>query len=196
MKSSLLPIFCLIGCFAQAAVIVTPGRIEVQASLEGDAPLGSLIGETLDFLTFEVATPTSVRLIALDLRGTVFLAVGHYDELTQQFEDAALNYRIFYYGPQELTLSLGSGLYVIQAAVTEYEDIATAFEPVSNTSAIISTVPYRFALEGNVRGLEFLEGNRNGTFTVTQVPEPSVARLSFASLALGAQTWRRPSKRL
>ena len=190
MKSILLALLCLGSCISQGAVIVTPGRIEVQASLEGDAPLGPIIGETLDFLTFEVATPTSVRLVATRLSGTVFLAVGEIYE-PGLLGNAAPNYRIFYFGPQELTLNLFPGLYAIQAAVTEYDDIAQTFVPVNNTSAIISTVNYSYYLEGNIRGLEFMEGNRDRTFTVTQVPEPTAAWLMVAALAFGARSWRR-----
>ncbi len=190
MKSTLLAIFFLGGGLAQAAVIVTPGRIEVQASLEGDAPFDPIIGETLDFLTFEVAMPTKVRLVATRLSGTVFLAVGRIYE-PGLLEDAALNYRIFYYSPQLLSLDLVPGLYAIQAAVTEYDDIAPTFVPVNNTSAIISTVNYSYYLEGNVRRLEFMEGHRDRTFTVTQVPEPSAGWLSLTALACAGRAWRR-----
>ena len=190
MKSFLLAILCLGSCFTQGAVIVTPGRIEVQAALEGDRFLLESTGETLDFLTFEVATPTSVRLVATRLSGTVFLAVGRIYE-PGLLENATPDYRIFHYGPQQLTLSLIPGLYAIQSAVTAYDDIAPTFVPVNNTSDIISTVNYSYYLEGNMRGLEFLEGNRNGTFTVTQVPEPSAAWLMVAAIAFGAQAWHR-----
>ena len=192
MKSFLFSILCLGSCISEAAVIVTPGRIEVQAALEGDQFMATNIGETLDFLTFEVATPTSVHLVATRLSGTVFLAVGEIYEPGLR-GNAAPNYRIFYFGPQELTLSLLPGLYAIQAAVTEYDDIAQTFVPVNNTSAIISTVNYSYFLEGNVRGLEFLEGNRNGTFTVTGVPEPSATALLGGVIAVASLTKRRRS---
>ena len=191
MKATLLSLLCLVSSIASAAVLTTPGRIEVQASLEGDAPFGPLIGETLDFLTFEVAAPTTVRLVATRLIGTVFLAVGQIYE-PGLLGDAAPNYRIFHYSTPELSLNLLPGLYAIQSAVTEYDDIAPTFTPVSQTSGNISIVNYSYYLEGNVRGLEFMEGNRNGTFTVTQVPEPSVGLLSISALLLAAQTRHRP----
>ena len=61
MKPTLFALFCLAGGFAPAAVIVTPGRIEVQASLEGDLFQFTQIGETLDYLTFEVGHPNCSR---------------------------------------------------------------------------------------------------------------------------------------
>ena len=174
-------------------MIVTPGRIEVQASLEGDQFLATNIGETLDFLTFEVATRTQIRLIAISLRGTLFLTIGQVVGGGEPFDEIRPPNTL--YGsnlptPPEFSNFLDPGTYVVQVAVEAYEDLGPDFIPVENTSDIISTVPYRFALEGNVRGLEFLEGNRDRTFTVTQVPEPSAAWLSLAALACAGRGWR------
>ena len=76
----------------------------------------------------------------------------------------------------------------MQVAVTAYEDgdLGYGFIPVYNTDEILSVAPYSFALEGNVRGLEFLEGNRDRTFTVTPiVPEPSASALLCTAMAAG-----------
>ena len=69
--------FLLCAASLHAGVIVTPGRITVQGRLEGDQFLGTSIGETLDYLTFEVTARTSVRLIGTDLTHSVFLAMAH-----------------------------------------------------------------------------------------------------------------------
>jgi hypothetical protein len=39
------------------------------------------------------------------------------------------------------------------------------------------------AFDGPVRALEFREGNLDGTFTVTQIPEPRTLLLLIASMA-------------
>ena len=197
MKTRLYICLCLLLCgsITSAAVIVTPGRIFVEAALEGDALTGQAIGETLDYLTFEVTTPTSVRLVGTDLSSAVFLALAQVVE-NNDFDYVGEPYRLFCPGsnpPPEFTRLLGIGTYVIQVAVEEYEDgeLGYGFLPVSSTEAIIATAPYSFALEGSVQGLKFLEGNRNGTFTVTQVPEPSAVALLFAATATGVITRRR-----
>ena len=170
----------------------------MKRQLEGDLFTGRAIGETLDYLTFEVTTRTPIWLIGTDLSSTVFLAVAEVFGVDKQFDAVIPNYRLFDTGTvaiPELTLSLDPGLYVVQVAVEEFRggDLADTFIPVSQTPAIVSTAPYRFALEGEVRGLEFLEGNRDRSFTVTQVPEPSIAALFLTVVVAGVfRRKRRP----
>ena len=107
------------------------------------------------------------------------------------FENAGQPYRLFYTGEvaiPELTLMLDPGLYAVQAAVEAFRggDLADTFVPVSNSEAITSVDPCSFALEGDVRGLQFLEENRDRTFTVTPiVPEPSTTALLLMAIAAG-----------
>ena len=172
-----------------AGTIVTPGRISVQGRLEGDQGRGTTIGETIDYLTFEVITRTAVRLIGTDINSSVFLAMAEVfpgGELT----NAGQPYRLFYNSTPpvpQLTLVLDPGLFAVQIAVEEYSDgdLGDSFVPVENSDAIISTVSYSFVLEGDIRGLEFMEGNRDRTFTVTTVPEPTVAALLLTAFAAG-----------
>ena len=183
--------FCI--SVSTAAVIVTPTGITVDAALNGRLGMPGVIGETLDYLTFEVTTAGPVRLIGTDLSSTVFLALGQVVGPSEEIHDIGDPYRILYRRgddpfnpppPPEFTRVLDPGIYVVQVAKEGYRgnDLGLAFVPV-NRQGGGSTAPYLFAVEGAVRGLEFLEGNLDGTFTVTQVPEPSAVALLGATMA-------------
>ena len=138
MKTRLYICLCLLLCgsIASAAVIVTPGRLFIEAAIEGDALTGQAIGETLDYLTFEVTTPTAIRLIGTNLSSTVFLALTQILVPSNEFFHVSGLYLLFYEGEQrptpEFTRDLEPGRYAIQIAMEEYRggDIGDTFVPV------------------------------------------------------------------
>jgi len=191
MKAARLLCLFLAFCISAstAAVIVTPTGISVEAVLEGTAQHPTIrLSETLDYLTFELTTAGSVRLIGTDLSSTVFLALGQVVGPSEQIHDIGDPYRILYRRgddpfnpppPPEFTRVLDPGIYVVQIATEEYRDgdLGFGFVPVDRQRGGFTRAPYSFAVEGPIQGLEFREGNLDGTFTVTQVPEPSAAAL-------------------
>ena len=89
--------------------------------------------------------------------------------------------------PPELTKILDPATYVIQIAQREYRDGDLGYDylPVNRRGGGFVASPYSFTLEGPVLGIDFREGNLDGTFTVTHVPEPSTTALLFMAVAAG-----------
>lgn len=147
-------------------------------------------GHTIDYLTFEVTMTGPVRLIYTDFSPTVFLALGEIVPGDTRFNRVGLPYLLFARTdsdprPPEFTRTLNPGTYVVQATTDDYRggDLGDTFRPTTASGGLFTTAPYSFAIEGPIRGLEFLEGNLDQTFTVTQVPEPSPATLLFLAFA-------------
>ena len=190
-----------IAPLAFSAVTLTPTGIFVEGAIEGGDGQPVFHGDTIDYSTFEVTTPGPVRLIGTNLRSSVFLAMGVVVE-GEPFDIPGLPYLLFDNYPQttppEFTHLLNPGMYLVQIAQEEAFDgdlYAYDFLPVNRLGGGFS-IPsrYSFGLEGPVRGIVFMEGNLNGTFTITPVvPEPSTALLVGAALAALGFTRRRRS---
>jgi hypothetical protein len=155
-------------------------------------------GDTIDYLTFEVTATGPVRLIGTNINNSVFLAMGVVVE-GEPFDIPGLPYVLFdnypLTTPPEFTHILNPGQYLVQIAEEDFRDgdlYPFGFLPVHRSGGGFVRAPYSFALEGPVRGVEFMEGNLDGTFTITPViPEPSTALLVGAALAACGFTRRR-----
>ena len=189
MKTSLLISICLFfysSCL-NAAVIMTPNGIFIQGVIEGSGQEPIFRGDTIDYLTFEVTTTGPVRLIANDITNSVFLAMGVVVGGGEPFDIPSFllftNHSIV--NPPELTFILNPGLYLVQVAEEEYRegDLGNYFVPVNRPGGGFVASPYSFTLEGQFQVLDFMEGNLEGTFTVTHVPEPCTAALLFMAVA-------------
>ena len=187
------------GSLSPAAVIVTPAGLFVEGVVEGSLTNPSFHGDTIDYLTFEVTTTGPVRLIGTDLRHSLFLAIGRIIEVIDPGDERFLNllppYLLFpspTFTPPELTHILDAGMYVIQVADDDYKsgDLGYDYIPVNRAGGGFVASPYTFTVEGAVTGIDFREGNLNGTFTVTNVPEPSAAALLCMAMAAGCFTRR------
>ena len=189
----LILLYVLLGAMTSSAgVIFTATGIFVEGAIEGDAALPHPFGgDTIDYLTFEVTTTGPVRLIATGIGSSTFLAMGQVVGGSEPFDIVIPPYLLFYNRspiPPEFTHILDPGIYLVQIAQEEYEDgdLGYGFFPVNRSGGgfFIPSL-YSFALEGQFQVLDFMEGNLDGTFTVTHVPEPSVIALLLPALAAG-----------
>jgi hypothetical protein len=193
MKTPLCTYLCLLFAIIPlpAAVTLTPAGLFVEGVIEGSLTNPDFRGDTIDYLSFEVITTGPVRLIATDITRSIFLATAEILD-DGDFANLPPPYRLFtnhsLTNPPEFTKILNPGLYFVQVAEEEYRggDLSDSFVPVNRSGGGFVASPYSFRLEGQFQPLDFMEGNLNGTFTVTPiVPEPSTAALLGAAAALG-----------
>ena len=190
MKIPFLVSICLILCGSPviAGVIVTPSGIFVQGVIEGSGVEPVFRGDTIDYLTFEVTTTGPVRLIANDITRSIFLAMGQIIP-GERFDIVPPPYLLFTNhtttNPPEFTHILDPGIYLVQIAEEQYRegDLGPYFSPVNRSGGGFVASPYSFTLEGQLQALDFMEGNLNGTFTITHVPEPTVGSLILVASA-------------
>lgn len=200
MKISFLRLFIstVVVCLpavGRAAVIQTPGLISVQGVLNGGIIAPDITGDTLDYLKFEVLTTSSIkvtsgfgsgaRLILAEFigRNDEFGFIGNpfYLEQTSSTEYSTL------------TRSLTAGIYVAVMNVndnTSY-DIFDGFVAVNPEGGGFTNGPYAYSISGDVRALEFWDGELDGTFKITSIPEPSAAAYVGGSALL---LWKRNAK--
>ncbi len=194
MKTPLLISLSLLlsNTLLPAAVTLTSTGVFVEGIIEGSLGIPGVIGETIDYLTFEVTTTGPVRLIATDITRSIFLAMGVVFGGGEPFDVPGFPYVLYtnhsIVNPPELTFTLNPGLYLVQVAEEEFRGgdlYEFGYLPVNRSGGGFVASPYSFTLEGQFQSLAFMEGNLNGTFTVTQiVPEPSTAALAaFAAMA-------------
>ena len=186
MKTPLVLCFGLdaLASISPAAVSVTPTGIFVEGVIDRDLLLPyPFDGDTIDYLTFEVTTPGPVRLIGTGLRFSQFLAMGQDVGGGEPFDAPGIPYLLFRTINQmdpEFTHFLNPGLYLIQIAQAEFRDgdlYPYGYLPVNRSGGGFIASPDIFTLEGQFQALDFMEGNLDGTFTVTHVPEPSATAL-------------------
>jgi hypothetical protein len=172
---------------ALADVIQLPGRIEVEGVLDGSSGVPGVRGDTMDYLTFEVLTLGSVTFTsgfnsAFRLYLASFIGVedefgylGHPNRL-EQTPSMPLDF---------FTRTLDPGIYVTAMGMRENTsyDVFDGYKPVNEEGGGFTFGPYAYTIEGPVRALEFREGNLDGTFTITQIPEPRTLLLLIASMA-------------
>ena len=186
MKTRFLFTLCLVAvCSAcRGGVTITSGSVFVEGVIDGSAINPFFRGDTIDYLTFRVTTAGPVRLIATDITNAIFLAMGEDVGGGEPFDSVGLPYLLFdnssRVNPPEFTHILQSGFYLVQVAEEEFRDgdlYPYGFLPVNRSGGGFVASPYSFILEGQFEVLDFMEGNLDGTFTVTHVPEPSTAAL-------------------
>ncbi len=178
---------------ACAAVIQTPGLIAVAGVINGDgsSPPG-IRGDTLDYLKFEVLTTSSVTVTSGFGSGFRLLLaqfIGRNDEfgfIGNPFyleQTSSTDY-------SSLIRSLDAGVYVAVMNVadnTSY-DIFDGFVAVNPEGGGFTNGPYGYSIAGDVRALEFWDGELDGSFIITSVPEPCTAAYLGGSALL---LWRR-----
>jgi hypothetical protein len=200
MKTSLFIFLCLFfsGFSSPAAVTLTATGVFVEGAIEGDGFSLGVDGDTIDYLTFEVTTTGPVRLIGTGLRSSQFLAMGQDVGGGEPFDIVGIPYLLFRTTNQthpEFSHILNPGIYLVQIGALDDEDsdLYPYFTPVNRSGGGFGIpYPYSFTLEGQFQALDFMEGNLNGTFTVTPVvPEPSAAALLGAVAAALGFTRRR-----
>jgi hypothetical protein len=149
-------------------------------------------GDTLDYLKFEVLSTSTVRIemqagFVRHLLGA-FLGVSTefgfppgfpYYLSTPCASDGcvAIPREHSASGDAYVEGSLLAGIYVLstgESRSTSY-DIGDGFTPVNPEGGGFIVDIYTYQIRGDVRGLEFYDGNLNGTFTVTSIPEPTAA---------------------
>lgn len=175
----------------------------VEGHLEGDASELLFRGDTQDYYKFEVVTDGTVRIEVPRLFGGVYYLaafVGANDE----FGFIGNPYRIernlpcqdlVCTEPRILERFLPSGQYVIVATGggrTSY-DVYDGYKAVNREGGGFGQAPYAYTITGDVRGLEYWDGHINGTFTVTQIPEPATAcclLLAGAAMSRGRRRFR------
>lgn len=199
------PLFCIIPCailwclpaVSHATVIQTPGLISVDGELNGGLIAPGAVGNTMDYLKFQVLTPTRITITSgFGDEARLLLAqfIGRNDEfgfIDNPFylvQTSRTEWNSF-------TRMLDPGIYVTVMAVlyhTSY-DIFDGFVAVNPEGRGFTRGPYAYSISGDVQALEFWDGNLDGTFVVTSVPEPSTALLLSTTAAL---LWlRRPTHR-
>jgi hypothetical protein len=192
MKTFLVALLCSVfgGTQPHAAVIA------ISAVLEGDAGLGPGDGDTLDYLTFEVLSSSDVTLTGDPPRGGIEYLLAEYIGREDEFGDlsASGEFRLVWdclgplcqdSPPMILSRRLDPGVYVIITNMrfdTSYDHF-DGYVPVNPEGGGFVRATYSYTLEGDLRGLEFREGNLDGTFTVTRIPEPGVAGMVGLALA-------------
>jgi hypothetical protein len=177
----------------QAAVIQLTGRIEVAGVLDGGIIAPGVTGDTMDYLTFEVLTTTTVTVTsgfnsAFRLRLAAFIGITE-DDGTTPFGFLGNPYILDQTNlmtRDSLTRTLNPGIYVTSMAMRERNsyDVFDGYMPVNREGGGFTSGPYGYSISGDVRALEFREGNLNNTFTITVIPEPSAAGLLCGSAFL------------
>lgn len=176
----------------QSAVIQLPGRIEVSGVLDGSAGIPGVNGDTMDYLTFQVLTTTTVTVTSgfggnRRLQLAQFIGIEEDGKVPFGFIGNTGPYRLEEpVGPTAFfTRLLDPGVYVAVMGVrdrTSY-DIYDGYVPVNIEGGGFIFGPYAYSIDGDVRALEFREGNLDRTFTITVIPEPSTTAL-FAGSAI------------
>jgi hypothetical protein len=174
----------------------------VEGYWEGSAFEPFFRGETQDYYKFEVITSGTVRMEVPRLYGGVYLLAA-YIGVDNEFGFIGNPFRIernlpceelICTEPRILERFLPAGQYVVAATAggqTSY-DIFDGYVAVNREAlGLFGQAPYAYTITGDVRGLEYWDGHIDGTFTVTQIPEPSsaAALLSATVCLLGR---RRP----
>ena len=156
----------------------------VEGFLEGDVLPGPELGDTMDYYKFEVLTSGTVKIEATQI--AVYL-LAEYIGVNDEFGFIGNPYRIDTWPPcglgpcppQVLERFLPAGQYVIAATAggrTSY-DVFDGYVAVNREGGGFQQAPYAYNITGDVRGLEYWDGHLDGTFTVTQIPEPGTAIL-------------------
>jgi hypothetical protein len=204
MKSRFLIGWCglcslsLLGS-VNAAIIAISGVIEtVPGNFSGRH------GETIDYLKFEMLSTGNFSLKVPDMGSTGrFYTLAAFTGDNTQFggllgasvlglaevRQAAAAGTI-----PTLSRSLERGTYIliVDAYVNSQYDFGDGFVPVNVDGGFFPTDRYSFTIEGDVRGIEFWEGQLDpqpfGSFKITIIPEPSSAALLGGSTLL---LWQR-----
>jgi hypothetical protein len=177
----------LAGEGTEAAVVQQPDGLEIEGVLDGGiiAPLAT--GDTMDYLTFEILEPGEVTF-ASGFGSSLLVQLASFIGAEDEFGFLGNPYRLEQMSeePATFTRVLGPGIYVTAMGVRENTsyDVFDGYKPVNEEGGGFTFGPYSYSIDGSVRALEFREGNLDGTFTITQIPEPRTILLLVASMAV------------
>jgi hypothetical protein len=188
-------------CFLLSTLLssqVPAATIRVEGILEGDALPGPEIGDTMDYFQFEVLTTSPVRIeVVPGFEGARYLLaqfIGFEDEFA--LPPLGVPRRIDPPGtegrPQFIEGEFPAGIYVFVASAGSRSsyDVFDGFVAVNPEGGGFQQGPYQYDITGDVRGLQYWDGNLDGTFTVTNfIPEPTT--LAFLLLPLCLLAGRR-----
>ena len=192
-------ILCLFVISSPAAVVQTPSHIAVSGIIDGSNNSNpDDYGDTLDFLKFEILT-TSNLVVYSEFGDRIQLWLGGFVGDTVGFDHIGINeqdLRIPF--GQSRSFPLGPGIYVLATGMldvpmedNQFYDVDLGYVPVNPLGGGFTIANYRYSLTGDIRALEFRDGELNNTFIVTrfEIPEPTTPLL--AALACTALLRRR-----
>ena len=181
------------ACFTEisgAVVVQTPGIIKVEGFLNGGIIAPDITGDTLDYLKFEVLTTTSITITS-EFNSALFLHLAQFIGRDDEFGFVGNPYYLVQESSTEwdfFTRTLDPGIYVIAMGVrrnTSY-DIFDGFQAVNPEGGGFTSGEYAYSIEGDVRAAEFWDGELDGSFKITIIPEPSATALcGLAAMAVG-----------
>lgn len=179
---------------------MTPGRIEVAGVINGDGSDLSVKDDTLDYLTFEVMSTTDLTVtVHEDLLTNYQLWLLGFIGVDQPFKELGFSERDLQIQLGESkTFSFNPGIYVAVTGIQDRDDNqfynpGRGFVAVNPLGGGFTRGPYAYSLSGDIRALEFRDGELDGTFIITEypIPEPGAAVLLVAIGAGFASTRRR-----
>ncbi len=181
----------------KAAVVQTPGLISVEGVINGSSGTPFEPSDTLDYLKFEVLTTTSITVTS-GFGGNAVLLLAQFTGDNDEFGFLGDPYRLVQTSSEtwdSFTRTLFPGVYVTAMGVltnTSY-DIFDGFVAVNPEGGGFTVGNYAYSIAGDVRALEFWDGELDGTFKITyyDVPEPSGAALGLLTAGLALQRRRR-----
>ena len=202
MKTTPLVITCVLSVLvfsATAAVVQTPGRIAVAGIINGSSGTPGVRGDTLDFLKFEILTTSNLNIHSEYFESRQFwLASFVGDEVGFNYIDkGGLDFidESDFWVPAGSTVgfNLVPGTYVLAVGIRDRnmgedqfysEDMG--FVPVNPLGGGFTFGNYSYSISGNIRALEFWDGELNNTFIITtfEIPEPAAPLLAATGATL------------
>ena len=186
-------LLAFIPASSQAATLL------VEGFLEGSANQPVLRGDTMDYYKFEMLTDGPVRIEVIPEFGGFLFEMASFIGLEDRFGFIGNPFRIIPPGPdghpQFLERHLDQGEYVVvtQGGGRTSYDIFDGYVAVNPEGGGFRQARYAYTIIGDVRGLEYWDGHLDGTFTVTLIPEPSMALLATVGgcwLVCTRRRWR------
>ena len=181
------------ACFTEisgAAVVQTPGIIKVEGILNGGIIAPDITGDTLDYLKFEVLTTSSITITS-GFNSALLLHLAQFIGRDDEFGFVGDPYYLTQESSTEwdfFTRTLEPGIYVTTMGVrrnTSY-DIFDGFQAVNPEGGGFTIGEYGYSIAGDVRAMEFWDGELDGSFKITIIPEPSATALwGLAAMAVG-----------
>jgi len=171
-----------------AAVIQTPGLISVTGNINGSSGTPFEPSDTLDYLKFEVLTTSSITVTS-GFNSAFHLLLAQFIGRNDEFGFIGNPFILNQASRTEwdtLTRILDPGIYVAVVGLRENTSYDTfdGFVAVNPEGGGFTNGPYAYSISGDVRALEFWDGELDGTFKITSIPEPSTAGLLGGSAFL------------
>ena len=166
-----------------AAVFSSPGFVRVEGVINGGLIAPGRVGDTMDYLKFEVLSSGTVTATS-GFGGAHVLRLAQYIGVNDEFGliGGLGPFRLFQTSSvsfDSMSIFINPGIYVASVGMHERSsyDIFDGFRALNPEGGGFTLGPYAYSLAGDLRPLEFWDGELNNTFIVTQVPEPGTAFL-------------------